>query len=649
MSIHILRNKDRGVNTIKMNNNLQTPSVEDIRELEKPVNPQDTDKQDIATRVFGNYVRRKNNRDRILDYWRFDEEHNPRTCIDYWNDSEKRCNSFYLKPAWKDDWQENIFNGLTNAKMMVYIAQNINQEDPLEFDPVVGVNRVIRWLCKFMGVIYNYVFGVLINEKLEKLKRALYCLTFGTVIVGVEYNKKKDKFIRKIKQIKNIYPDNIFVYEMQEQAGVSEELDLTWGEFVSRFKSGFWQDLELVPKNGYWNSLSGEMQFIPFSELEGDKVKILFDYDRENKLFHAIANGVLITKKHSPFPDEWVEDGEGIIPMEKTVFEMFSPFFFYGRSLSDKLQNMQDIDNKLWNMTLDQMKLTLNPPLLVGPGDDDIAAGDYGFPGAVWQLNDPTAAQWLKGGEVGMGVFRALQAIESSADRMSNIDPTQQAYAGGTKTKYEVSVAKQSGDVIANLFNLMMDDLESRLVNITIPVLRKALGSPKLKEFVVENVKLIDPKMNKKFGLGNWVLRIKNKVKGDLPLGYSSDLREQANLAYGEKTEIWELAKSVFKDIRIRMKPNPSAVSHLEKKYKRDVFAKLGLSIFEDERREKVIGLLAEQAGLDPEEWAKEMTDEQKEMANMSPEMKNAISQQTPGNVVSTLKQQLNQAAQSNV
>ncbi|NQU99441.1 MAG: hypothetical protein HQ538_01775 [Parcubacteria group bacterium] len=630
-----------------MSEKLIVPNVEQVVEGQKITNRQAPEKQEIAQKVYNNYDTRKDNRNRILDFWRFDSNDNARNCIDYWNDSEKRANSFSFKPEWKDDWQENIFNGITNAKIWIYIAQYINQEDKIAFEPAVGVNKLIRWLAKFVGEIYNYVFGTLINEKLEKLKRALYCMTFGTVIVGVEYNKKKDKFTRKIKSINNIYPDNIFEFEMQEQSGVSEELDLTWPEFVKRFQSGFWEDLDLVPKNGFWYGDETEMQFKPFAAMEGDKVKVLIDYDRHNKLIHANANGILISKKHSPFPDEWIEDDEGVIPMAKTVFEMFSPFFFYGRSLPDKLQNMQDVDNKLWNMMLDQMKLSINSPLLVGMGDDDVVAGGWHYPGSVWQLSQPEKAQWLKGGEPGNAIFKAIQDIEGSMDRMSNIDPSQQAVAGGSKTAREVTIAKQSGDVIANLFNLMMNDLEGRLVNITMPQLKKAMGSPKLREFVTENVKLVDPIMAKRFTTGDRIIRIKDKVKKPGLFGFRQELKDQAIIGQNEKTELWEFTKDVFSKIKVKMKPITDTASQQEKKFKKDIFAKLGLSIFQDERKEKIIGLLATEAGLDPDEWMKEMSEEDKTEAGLPPELQNALGQQTEGNVVPTVKSQLNQAAQS--
>ena len=619
-----------------------TIKIDNVEESEKQQaleNPQSQERRDIANRVWDNYTRRQMNRDRLLDYFRFDDQDNARNCVDYWNDSEKRANSFSLKPDWKEEYQENVFNGVTNAKLMVYVAQYINQESRLQFKPLVGANKIFHWFAKFFGEIYNYIFGVIINEKMEKLKRALSCLTFGTVIVRTDYNKKRDKFTRPIVDLRNYYFENIYNNTIQQPA--TERLVLEWREFYKRFKD--WEDADLVPKYEETTSMSKDNPFNVSEHLQGDKVELIIDYDTDNKLYHITANGVLITPTHSPFPKRWLdEDGNAVMPFAMAKFELFATNFVYGRSLPDKLQNMQDIDNKLWNMTLDQMKLTINPPLLVGMGNDDIVAGNYHYPGAVWQLDQPDKAKWLDGGEPGMAVFRALEKIEGSMDRMSNIDPNQQGISVGQRTATETKIAARSADVISGLFNFMMDDLEQQLAEVSIPHIKRALGSKTLKEFVTENVRLIGKPF--KGELGTRVLRIENNVNPALPLGHSEQLAQESGLI-DKKAEIFTIAKNWIDKFRMRIEILPDITSQEMKRVKKTQFATLILGSVQDERREKAIGVMAEEAGLDPTEWIKEMTPEQKEMAGMSPEMQNAMQQQSPGNTIPTLKSMINQQA----
>jgi len=624
-----------------MANNNPTIEIDNVEEEDKSQtleNPQSQDRKDIASRVWENYTDRQMNRDRVLDYFRFDDQDNARNCVDYWNDSEKRANSFSLKPDYKEDYQQNVFNGITNAKLMVYVAQNINQESRLQFKPLVGSNKVFHWFSKFFGEIYNYIFGIIINEKMEKLKRALSCLTFGTIIVRTDYNKKRDKFSRPIVDLRNYYFENVYNNTIQQPA--TERLVLEWREFVKRFDG--WEDTDIVPKYDDVFSLSGENQFNISEHLLGDKVEILIDYDPDNKLYHITANGILITPTHSPFPKRWLdEDGNAIMPFAMSKFELFATNFVYGRSLPDKLQNMQDIDNKLWNMTLDQLALTINAPLLVGMGNDDIVAGNYLTPGSVWQLDQPEKAKWLQGGEPGMAVFRAIEKIEGSLDRMSNIDPNQQGIAVGQRTATESKIAARSADVISGLFNFMMDDLEQQLAEISIPQIKQALGSKTLKEFVTENVKLIDPQF--KGELGTRVLRVENQVEQQ-PFGRSEQLAQESGLV-DKKAEIFTIAKNWLDKFKMRIEILPDINSQEEKRVKKTQFATLILGSVQDERREKAIGVMAEEAGLDPTEWVKEMSDEQKTMAGMSPEMQNAMQQQSPGNTIPTLKSMVNQQA----
>lgn len=473
---------------------------------------------------------------------------------------------------------------------------------------------------------------------MEKLKRALSCLTFGTIIVRTDYNKKRDKFSRPIVDLRNYYFENVYNNTIQQPA--TERLVLEWREFVKRFDG--WEDTDIVPKYDDVFSLSGENQFNISEHLLGDKVEILIDYDPDNKLYHITANGILITPTHSPFPKRWLdEDGNAIMPFAMSKFELFATNFVYGRSLPDKLQNMQDIDNKLWNMTLDQLALTINAPLLVGMGNDDIVAGNYLTPGSVWQLDQPEKAKWLQGGEPGMAVFRAIEKIEGSLDRMSNIDPNQQGIAVGQRTATESKIAARSADVISGLFNFMMDDLEQQLAEISIPQIKQALGSKTLKEFVTENVKLIDPQF--KGELGTRVLRVENQVEQQ-PFGRSEQLAQESGLV-DKKAEIFTIAKNWLDKFKMRIEILPDINSQEEKRVKKTQFATLILGSVQDERREKAIGVMAEEAGLDPTEWVKEMSDEQKTMAGMSPEMQNAMQQQSPGNTIPTLKSMVNQQA----
>jgi len=176
-----------------------------------------------------------------------------------------------------------------------------------------------------------------------------------------------------------------------------------------------------------------------------------------------------------------------------------------------------------------------------------------------------------------------------------------------------------------------------------LPQVKRALGKGIYKEFVIENVPLIDPEFKGAFGTR--VLRVGGEP-AERPLGYSNQLATESRML-GKKTEIFEISKRLFNKLRVRFKIITDYLTQEMRTAKQENFANIVFSAYQDERREKALGLKAKLAGLNPEEWVKQPPAQPAQSAGIGGEQQNALNQQLPGNVLPAVKQQINAEAQA--
>lgn len=378
-----------------------------------------------------------------------------------------------------EDWQATIHDQFTRNKVNAILAKIVALLPMAEVQPR-GDEDIRK--AQIITNLYDY------SEDLDDYEKfiigfLLEAIVKGTAI-GYEGQEYKEQAVRDIvkgsgdkikvrkgkKTTNRLYAHVVRLedfYPATLNAGSVKELPYCFWRDVVNYEV-FLQNFSTYKKVKYVEAkMSTElntedrpyyMDFIS-NDVQDGQVEIIRYYNKDTDEFVIIANGIWLnpiviegeTEEVSPIPFNHKE-----LPFFDIRFELFEQGFFYGKSLPDKLKNMQDVLNVLTNMLLDQSFLTIFPPLLTN-GFDSIE-DDYLRPGrrtpidtqglpiqqAFMKLDLGTPSGWH---QYILDYTRKIME-ESSVDRVS-----QGAAGGGDRTTaQEIRVAAEGVAAILGLF-----------------------------------------------------------------------------------------------------------------------------------------------------------------------------------------------------
>lgn len=158
----------------------------------------------------------------------------------------------------------------------------------------------------------------------------------------------------------------------------------------------------------------------PADIAQKDKVELIKYYNKQTDQYIVIANDVLIRKGPLPYNHKQ-------LPFSIHRFIKW-PNMFYGVGLPVILESLQAEDETLRNMMLDQLKLTINPPILIN--SDIYGDIDQGWeriePGLKIEVSgnvDSSNIRWMEGSQYRPEYAIMRQSIREDAIITSGINP----------------------------------------------------------------------------------------------------------------------------------------------------------------------------------------------------------------------------------
>jgi len=271
------------------------------------------------------------------------------------------------------------------------------------------------------------------------------------------------------------------------------------------------------------------------------------------------VNGVWMTLCDNPNPRQ-----DKLYPFDKFFYEPINNRFFYGKSLSFKLQHDSEIVNTLYQMVIDGTYLSIFKPMVNVGGE--IIASDVIVPGAVTTLSDPNAD--LRAINVGSDLkagLETLSVVERSINESSQ-EPLQSGTAdAGTQTAFEISRLEKNANTVLGLFlqmiakhvkdfgKLRMNDIIQYL---TLPEVAEITGNPEL------TYKTFFLKANPKGGTKNKKIEFTNDVPDTMKkkdyLKSSYDLYEEEQ---DKNMTIAKINPATFRELQYMVTVSPDVLN----------------------------------------------------------------------------------------
>jgi hypothetical protein len=449
-----------------------------------------------------------------------------RNILNYVQDSVDRMNEYHLKPAHKEDWQNNVFDPITRDKLIAILSKlaSARMKPELIMKPfsIFSTDDIAARRNVYTDLLESANYH---NSDGNQLIWELFTVLSEGTVIGYESWMKGT---RKVDYVKEFDPDT---GAKKTESMTIDDWDDVYGEIVpidefypetmwmsardfgikmkKCFRAremtldGFMAEFGAYPQaktvyaaNSYMDA-DGKLPWGISSDIDQSNVLVLYWYDETRDKHGIWANGTELywgcfpwNHKKLPF---WLGIGE---PIHHQLL--------WGKSLPDKLMGMQDIDNAVFNAMLDQLYLALNSPTFI----DGVANLEEGYlePGRIYEIDAGAKVQQANVGNVDSASFPMLNLIRRSMETSSLSDQAQGVPTGGRKTKFEVQSLQEGAMNIAALTLQLMEDYMTRkyrlrMYNIlqyySMPS-RKKSGKKQFKYIEIENAKLTNNKIGTK-------------------------------------------------------------------------------------------------------------------------------------------------------
>lgn len=524
----------------------------------------DSDIEDRAVKYWNLFKTYQAEKEQPIRF--FNKEGVQRNILDYVRDSVDRMNEYQLKQAWKEDWQANVFDGVTRNKLVSILAilaasrmraEVLSEPNGLFSDKQTEMRKKIfsdlleaandkndddaqliweMYTAMSEGTLFGYESWVRETREVEYIKG--YNPETGEVKSEKITQDYWDDVFGQIVPIDEIYPETIWVNAKDFKHKVKRIFwgrEMSYQEFIDAY--GKFTTAEAVPTAAAYHD-GQRFQWGIQAATKMDNVFVLHYYDEVADKMGIWANGIEVY--WGPLP--WNHKKK---PFWVVIFEPIHHQFLFGKSLPDKLMSMQDVNNAMFNAILDQLFLALNSPVLIDGEVDDEMWDGYLEPGKTYSATPGTRAQRIALGQVDNAAFSVLSLIKKSMDEGSISSQAQGIPTGGRKTKFEVQQLQEGALQLASLFLQMMESAMKnkywlRLHNILqYYAERNSTGKKKFKVIRLEDKRLTNGK------LGTRAIQIVNSKNDLMP---RDRMIEEAEKMSGKK---FDAAETEFEPIVI--------------------------------------------------------------------------------------------------
>ena len=462
---------------------------------------------------------------------------NNRSLEQYWNDSENRWLS--LIPAKrKKPWQSAVVKPVTRNKCIGIIANLLDQfiepdltaemKGQLVEDAARAMKDLVehsqeqdRYVLKMLMLLTETVSkGTAFIEEtyVQEVRKVKDIIKWDPLTGEVEFEPKEimdyEGFRSSIIDPREIYLGNIFEFDMKNQPYIFRREVLTYQDAQKRFgQLANWKFVSPGVRNHEDDDDGFYYEPQLTDDLDQNDVEVLQYWSKPDDEIAIVVNGILLTKPGTPIPYTHKE-----YPIVKSVFEVMSSRFAYGKSLPDRLQGEQDVVDTLYRMIIDKSFLSIFPPLLA-KGFEKVTT-DIIVPGKVTPVDSETgersATQVLeaKNGAqriLGLFGFMIAFAIEDMVSlRVQNI-------LQFWSKEERMLLNDGQRESVRNMFQFQSKELQNGAVGIREIEFLPENIHPTSTEIFTEQVKLrkkgknvekifLDPHKIRQF---NWVIRVK--------------------------------------------------------------------------------------------------------------------------------------------
>ncbi len=437
----------------------------------------------IVREVFFKFRWTQDMRNRAYEYF------DGRTLIEYINDSVRRFITNIFEREGMEDWQARVHDPFTRNKVLAVLGKIVEVLPVATFQPR-GDDDIRK--ASLLSDLYKYsededdyeefmtnflleaiVKGTAIGyegmEFYELTKRDLSGV--GDDVTVTERQTKEAKLYAQIVPLEEFYPSHVGLRTIKEMPFCFWRQEISYDEFTSKYR--MYEKARFVKPHA---PLSQWREQRPFyldyisTTVQPGNVELIRLYDKINDVYVFLANGVWLNPIGSDRLADNPEDRkESVSPLPFDHKEL--PFFdvkfdflgnwFYGKSLPDRLQSMQDVLNVLTNMLLDQSFITIFPPMLtagVDPIEDDYLRpgrrtpiDTQGLP--LNQVYAPLELGTPQGWHQFILEYTRKIMEEASVDSVSQ----GQAGVGGRTTATEIQTAASGVTSLLGLFGRMIN------------------------------------------------------------------------------------------------------------------------------------------------------------------------------------------------
>ncbi len=402
-----------------------------------------------------------------------------RTLIEYINDSTRRFVTNIFEREGLEDWQARVHDPFTRNKVLAVLGKVVDVLPKATFqargDEDIRKASIISDLYEYSEDIDNYeefmtnflleaiVKGTAIGyEGMEHYERKVRDVDgTGDNITISEHTRSESTLYAEIVPLEEFYPAHVGIRNVRDMPFCFWRHEMSYDEFKAKYQ--MYDKAKLVkphaPLSQWREQRPFYLDFISTTVQPGN-VELIRLYDKVNDVYIFLANGVWLNPLG---PDELV----GPLPFNHKELPFFDVKFdflgnwFYGKSLPDRLQSLQDVLNVLTNMLLDQSFLTIFPPLLTA-GNDAIE-DDYLRPGRRTPIDTQGLPlnQAYAPLELGtpQGWHQFILEYTRKIMEEASVDQLQSGNAGvgGRTTASEIQVAASGVASVLGLFGRMIN------------------------------------------------------------------------------------------------------------------------------------------------------------------------------------------------
>jgi hypothetical protein len=446
-----------------------------MREDEEDNYYQPSDKEhEVVRKVIGSFRETYDERNKNLQYF------DGRNLIEYIEDSARRFYTNVNKRDGIDDWQATIHDPFTHNKVLAFLSKVVKV---LPKGTVLSRGTDDKRKGEILSKLYDYSEDA--DDYEEFMIFALFeAIEKGTVICYEGYSKNKrsvrditgydedgemqieENEIEENKLFSSIVPIEEFYPESTSIRNVKDMNYCFWSETMpfTKFQSDYGEYSNAEYVEPFSGDVEGEevpdhKRNLEATVHEGE-VRVIKYYNKQTDEYIIIANTIWLNPLNnevvSPLPWNHKE-----LPFFNIKFDFFGSDFFYGKSLPDKLKNLQDVLDALTNMMLDQSFLTIFAPILT-TGQTNVEE-DYLKPGR--RINVDTQGMKLNESFMKLdlgapsGWHQYILEYMRSIMEESSVDQVSQGVAGvgGRTTAKEIQKASEAVEALLGLFGKMIN------------------------------------------------------------------------------------------------------------------------------------------------------------------------------------------------